>query len=226
MKLDLAKEFYLDEWTRRDQLSAGIGTPITVLTAIGGTVVLMIQSFSNGHFRLTTVFAGAACSAVASLLVATYCIARSYHGYEYQRVPRAAEIDAYSKELRDYHAQVAGSTEAANVDCENYLAERFVEAADCNAGNNDSKSAYLYRSSQAILLALVFAAIAGVPWAWSAAREESEPQTVRIEPVTVVPQRGYIRVEIDSATHGPTAGAKAPVPSDSTQAHRPSKPVD
>ena len=224
MKLDLAKEFYLDEWSRRDQLTSNIGTPITVLTAIGGAVVLMIQSFSDGQFWLAAAFAGAASSAIASLLVATYFIARSYHGYEYQRIPRAAELDAFCKELHDYHATTAGSSEAADADFDVYLAERFVEAADLNAGNNDSKSAYLYRSSQAILLALVFATIASVPWARSAAGKESDPQKVRIEPVTVVPQRGNIRVRIDSAARDASSSAAAPAPSDSTKTNRSPKP--
>lgn len=228
MKLELAKEFYLDEWTRRDQLTGSVGTPITVMTAVGGALALMIKGFTADHLAATITFSTTVAIAVTFLLAAAYFVARSYHEYEYQRVARAAELDAFCKQLHAYHAAAGGST-LADAEFDVFLADRFVEAADRNAENNDSKSAYLYRGSQAILVALVCTALASIPWAWSAAGRESESQRVKLDsPVNVVLQRGHISVTSDSAgPHGtgPEAAIPAsPSPSPSAAANRPTKP--
>ncbi len=199
MKLELAKEFYLDEWARRDQLTGSVGTPITVMTAVAGALALMIRGFSADRHWTNIAFCFAAGLAIIFLLAASYFVARSYHGYEYQRVARAAELDAFCKQLHAYQVAVGGSTQDADGDFDAFLADRFVEAADRNAENNDSKSAYLYRGSQAILFALICAALASIPWAWSATDRKPEPQRVKLDsPVDVVLQRGKISAASDS----------------------------
>jgi hypothetical protein len=210
MKLELAKEFYLDEWARREQLTGGVSTPITVMTAVAGALALMIRGFSVGDHWTTIAFTVSAGLAIVFLLAASYFVARSYHGYEYQRVARAAELDTFCKQLHAYQLAVGGSIQAADTDFDVFLADRFVEAADRNAENNDSKSAYLYRGSQAILLALTCAALASIPWAWSAAGSEPESQRVKLEsPVDVVLQRGHINAISDSGRARDTRPAAA-----------------
>jgi hypothetical protein len=214
MKLELAKEFYLDEWTRRDQLTGGVTTPITVMTAVAGALALMIKDFSADHPSLTIAFAFATGLAIIFLVAASYFVARSYHGYEYQRVARAAELDTFCKQLHAYQVAIGGSSQDADCDFDAFLADRFVEAADRNAENNDSKAAYLYRGSKAILFALIFAAFASIPWAWSAADRKPESQRVRLDsPVGVVLQRGNISATSDSvraANKRPAAAPAAP----------------
>lgn len=222
MKLELAKEFYLDEWTRRDQLTGGVSTPITVMTAVAGALALMIKGFSTDHRCLTIAFAFAAGVATIFLVAASYFVARSYHGYEYQRVARAAELDTFCRQLHAYQVAIGGSTQDADGDFDAFLADRFVEAADRNAENNDSKAAYLYRGSKAILFALIFAALASIPWAWSAADREPQSQRVRLEsPVGVVLQPGKTSATSDSIRAPNTRPAAAAAPSATTD--RPAK---
>lgn len=217
MKLELAKEFYLDEWTRRDQLTGSVTTPITVMTAVAGALALMIKDFSAEHRCLTVAFASAAGLAIICLVAASYFVARSYHGYEYERVARAAELDTFCKQLHAYQAAIGGSSQDADRDFDEFLADRFVEAADRNAENNDSKAAYLYRASQAILFALLFAALASVPWAWSAARRGPESQRVKLDsPVSVVIQPGKVSGTSDSVRAPNKRPTAAPAPAPAT----------
>ena len=210
MKIELAKELFRDSWGRRDTLTGGIATPITVLTGVGGAVALMAASFRiEGTGRLIA-FASLIAAAVLSLAAATYFIARSYHGYTYQEIPNAAELDRHCRALHEFHQSIGNDPVHADADFDSYLADRFVEAADANSRNNVSKAAFLYRASQGLICAIVAAALAAVPWAMSRITQQPEPQRVTIDsPVQVqLPESAY-----SGTLPGPASGASEAIPS-------------
>lgn len=187
MKLDLAKDLYRDSWNRRDQLTSGTGTPISVLTAVSGAIAVLLANFEYECGIRTLLFALAGLLSVAALGAAAYFLARSYHGYTYQEIPNAADLDAHCSALHAYHLANGGRPTEADADFDAYLASRFVEAADVNSRNNESKAAFLYRATQFLIGGIVFAALATVPWAHAKLDSAEEAQRVIIQsPVNVI----------------------------------------
>jgi hypothetical protein len=181
MNIDLTKEVYRDEWARRDQLTGNVGMPITVMTAVGGGAALMIKSFELDISLGTYVFTGAVSAAVFCLLYGAYSVARSYHGYTYKQIPSAQQLDTFFSELKQYHTAISSSPEQAVREFDEYLRERYLEAAEQNSNNNISKAAYLYNAAQSIILAIACAAIAAVPWSIAAVARETPPERVLLE---------------------------------------------
>jgi hypothetical protein len=215
MNIDLAKEIYRDEWARRDQLTGNVGMPITVMTAVGGGVALMIKSFELDVSLGTYVFSGAVSAAVFCLLYGAYSVARSYHGYTYKQIPSALQLNTFCSELKQYHTAVGSPPEHALREFDEYLRERYLEAAEKNSNNNISKAAYLYNAAQSIILSLACAAIAVVPWSNAAVGRETPPERVLLEysPSTRFQTRSIV-------TH-PTSPETPPAPPPPT---RPSGP--
>jgi hypothetical protein len=45
MKIERYKEFYEHEWQRRENLQSAVNTPISIITLLGGAMVLMGKGF-------------------------------------------------------------------------------------------------------------------------------------------------------------------------------------
>jgi hypothetical protein len=227
MKLELAKDLFRDSWNRRDQLTAGIATPLTVLTGVGGAVAVLGASFSPDSAWRSVVFAVAVGAAILALIAAAFFLAHSYHGYTYEEIPNAVDLNRHCAALQQYHESIGNSRDAADADFDEYLSECFVEAADVNSRNNVSKAAYLYRASQSLLVAIVAAAVAAVPWAVGKVGATRDPQRVTVEsPVRVQLQPGDPRADqFSSPTRALKTDTAARANPDSA-ARGPTKPAD
>lgn len=222
MKPPLASAMYADEWSRRDQLTGSVSTPIAVLTGLGGLVALMARSFPYDPGPGRIVFALAGGGALVCLVVAAVFLALSYHGYTYQLIPGPKELADFSKELTEYYV---GDPEAADREFEAYLSDRYVEAAEANSRNNVSKAAHLYRASQAIILALALSAVSAVPWTIRTLKLEPSPTVVRLaEPITVELPPGT-RDGRTEPTDTTTAAQPAAAPGNAAT-ERPPEPTD
>ena len=164
MELDFAKELYREEWARRDELASGIGTPVAVLTAIGGAVVLLVKDYDFSGDLGTRVFAGAVGNAIFFLSAAAYFLSRSYHGYLYEQLPSAQQLRDYYLQLRNYYEHPDVDGPGLKTDFDTYLIERYIDASEKNSANNTSKAAYLYRANQSIIVGMLVSALAVLPW--------------------------------------------------------------
>jgi hypothetical protein len=227
MKLDLAKDLFRDSWARRDQLTGGVGTPIGIITAVGGVLALMAKGYTSGSEVRNTAFIVAVAEAVAFLIISAWFLARSYHGYEYDEIPNAVELDKFCRELHAYHAATGGAPEQADADFDEYLAARFVAAADKNSNNNTSKAAFLYRSVQTMLVAVVFAALAAAPWL--VAQWSSKPTPLRVAvdaPLVVKLQPGQAYADTAPSVSSPRTTSAPSKPKSAAAPRRPTKSPD
>src|SRR5688500_4912950 len=140
MTLDFAKELYTTSWSRRDALTGGIATPISVTTAIGGAVVLMVRSFEVDLSYRALLFALAVSLAAIALALAAYNLTRSYFGYDYQTIPTARQLANHFASLEEYFRRRPSSERSADHEFTKYLFGRYVEAAEVNTINNESKA--------------------------------------------------------------------------------------
>jgi hypothetical protein len=180
MRLELVREIYRDEWERRDQLTASLSTPIGVVTGIGGAIALLLKDFHFADDWTTRAFSFCIGVAIAFLGAATYYLARSNHGYLYEKIPDPGELRAFHAELESYYERAGAEGEGVEKDFNEYLVQRYADAADKNSRNNISKAAYLYRAHQAITIALVAVALSVLPWMSEAVDREKEAQQTRI----------------------------------------------
>lgn len=181
MTNELAKELYDAEWNRREQFVSAVAIPISIVTGLGGGLVLLANSFALDNSFVTLAFVLLGVSSVCCLALTVYTLVLSYHGYNYQQIPSPAALQAYYHELVMYYGAQGEQTKAES-EFAKYLCARYIEAAELNARSNASRSAYLYQSMRRIVLALITAALLLIPWTINALDREQAPYRVQIIP--------------------------------------------
>jgi hypothetical protein len=180
VEIELAKQLYDSEWSRRDQLAASIAVPISIVTALGGGLALLVKSFVFDDSFATDAFVVVGAAALCSLALAAYSLIRSYYGYEYQLIPSAVELEEYHRGLETYYT-ATGHPDETGLEFEHYLSDRYIEASEQNAHNNSSRSAHLYHTTRSVVLALVATSLLLVPWSVNTMGSEPSPQHVVID---------------------------------------------
>ena len=88
MNIGFAKELYEFEWKLRDHFTNWLQTPMTTLTVLGAAMAYLVQ-YESFHSQVReTAFYCTLFGAAAAWAFAVYCIARSFWGYTYQKLPR------------------------------------------------------------------------------------------------------------------------------------------
>jgi hypothetical protein len=145
---------YDRELDRKDNLTAAVGLPVTIVAALGGLIVTMANGFTYKTDTLTTAF-------VFALLLDTifgglclFWLAKNYSGSEYEFVPRLGELE---------ETRAAMEEEGEPRDLfEDLLRGSIIKAADANAKTNDTRSAFMDRANRILVFVLVTAALTGV----------------------------------------------------------------
>ncbi len=199
MKLDLYREFYFFEWNRREQITSATNIPIALATILGGVIAFLLrtypykeQSHSPWETGLFTILIGAA---AVSLLWGISFLIRSYHGYNYKRIPVPGKLRDHYDEIHAYHKEwtEADAAEAAEEAFDSYLRERLADATDRNAENNRLKAGRLHSGVKRLIASLVFAAGAIVPYLFTTIGAPDKVQ--RFELVTHSEGQGMISLE-------------------------------
>lgn len=179
MNIERYKEFYEHEWQRRENLQSAVNTPISIITLLGGAMVLMGKGFESGSAYLQWPFWVSTAVAVILLSRSVHLLIRSIHGYRYDRIPTPAELARHHEQFKEFYReqQKPGLTEPM---FEAYLAEKYVAAAERNAVNNIKRDEYLLRANRFLVYALCATASAGIPAAIAAKAAPPQPQEVRI----------------------------------------------
>ena len=179
MTLDDYKAFYNYEWQRGEQLQSAANTPISVVTVVGGGLILMGKGFDSPSPALSWLFWATAAVAAALVVCCVFYVVRSLHGYEYQRLPYASDLAAHFEALKEYYNSV-GRPGGAAAAFEGYLTKRYIEATDRNAENNLRRTDYLHLANRFRIYALGAAAITAVPAGIVEKTRPAAAQEVRI----------------------------------------------
>jgi hypothetical protein len=135
---------------------------MTTLTVLGAAIAYLIQ---NENFTSQTREIWFYCSilgAGSAWALAVYCIARSFWGYTYQKLPRLSKLNSYFSELEAYFQQYPDQSSNAEEQFARYLTIRLSEATDHNAENNLRKSFWFNHASIATAVSLLLTATAGL----------------------------------------------------------------
>jgi hypothetical protein len=199
MPLQLYKELYAEEAQRREQLQTSAGTPISIVTVLGGGLLLMGKTFESSHPVLYVPFWMAFGIAAGCLAGAVYCIVRSVNGYVYQRIPYATQLARHQMNLRDLGAST-GKLESAQLAFEEYLLRKYATAAESNAVINENRGEWLNRANRSLVYALCTTAIAGIP---VAIQIKTAPE--RAQKIEITNLRSRSDVESESVFGAPWA---------------------
>jgi len=155
---------YEHELEQRDRLRSAATTPIWVLTLLGTVAAYAVLQFQYGNDIWTWLFAVPLAIGLVSLGMSVYFLIRALHGHTYKALEKPSVIRKYQKALLDWHTQYGSGADGAEEEFEDYIEEVCAEAADVNATLNQIRSEYYFRCYRMIISALVFIALAVIPF--------------------------------------------------------------
>jgi hypothetical protein len=161
--LSLYKGLYDAEWSRRAEIHQAAGIPIGVLTLLAGAIVFLERDYMPTHTWLDLAFASALILASLGFLISAFMLVRCLFGWRYRRIPWPSQVRKYHEEWNAYkqaRPEVDGTPrEALN----GLLIECYIDAADINSVNNVNSGEYLFKANRALIVALIFFALAIIP---------------------------------------------------------------
>lgn len=144
---------YDRELDRKDKLTAAVGLPVTILAALGGIIVAIARGFSYSEPWRIVAFMAVLAVDFASIGWSLYWLTRNYGGSEYVFIPKLEELEKTRVDLE--HGEPSHQFMDA-------LRESIILAADANAQTNDTRSAFMDRANQTLVVLLVATAATGV----------------------------------------------------------------
>lgn len=142
-----------------DQLQAAASTPITIVTLLGGGLLVLAKSLDSSDPRIVWPFAAFCATALVLTIWSAYCLVRSLHGYKYERIPHASQLASYEAGLKSYYEEL-GTPWLAERAFDDFLTAKYVAATDRNAVNNLNRGRVsLSSESEARLRAVLHRAV-------------------------------------------------------------------
>jgi len=186
LDLELILAEYRAELDRRFKLGGMVNFPVGVLVIIASAMAWLASGFPYAASDTATAFffTFMISASLAGVTVIVHVVL-SHSGYEYHMLPRAAELEEEFKEFQQWkEGQVqrtnellawideyepatfvsTASTESAEAELALRIREYAIHATDANAVNNDKKAKHLHWATTAIVVQLVFAALAGIAY--------------------------------------------------------------
>lgn len=179
MNSNIYKDRYEFEWNHRSHLSSALNIPIAVTTVLGGSFVILIQSFPFAEDWLTYLFVFFLCASIVGLITAIFFLCRAVLGYCYKCIPTPLRLKKYYDELVAWWERHEGTRENASDDLMAHIDECMAKAVEVNATNNLTKSAFIYRSNAALIVTLIFLFASSIPFLIKTKNFES--QIIRVE---------------------------------------------
>ena len=179
MDSKLYKDQYEFEWNHRSQLTSMLNIPIVVTTVMGGALVALFQKFQFAKDLPTYFFIIFASVSLVGLATAIVFLFKAVLGYRYQRIPTPMKIKAHYDDLLEWWKRNNGSEENAKIDLNDFMNVRLAEAVEKNSENNKNKSANIYKSNVALIIAFVFIALCSIPYLIKTTNNSSN--TIKVE---------------------------------------------
>ena len=178
-----AKDAYIEELARRDEIRRALHIPTGLGVVIGGAIFSLVTSYPWSEFswNFNTLFGMSALLATVSLSVAVFFLARTYVSYEYALAPTAKEILDYRSDLNAYYEH--SNTDEGSVDREIkiYLTQQYAADAHHNALNNYAKSARLYKANIAFVVSVIMVGVMSSSYVFSSLGSDYERYRQRQE---------------------------------------------
>ena len=227
LRIELFKALYFFEWSRRDQLTAALTIPIAADVLLGGLLAFLLRQYPYAADWLTVLFVVLIGTTVVFLVGSVFWLARSYHGYDYDRLPMSGDLLAHANTLRSYYEGVNDAEARVDEDFDAEFVDRLVSATDVNARNNIKKAAHLHTGTRLLIFLMVFAGLATIVYL---VKTLGAPETVtRVEIVACEPceeemkkpNRSQGRTTAQPATPRPTQPATKPATKPETKPSMP-----
>lgn len=168
--LDLFKDIYYAEHTRKDHLHQSIAHPLMIGSLLYGAFFYFLFSLpSINEGCISAIFFLFFSLSFIVLLLATFYLIRSYFNYSYYHIPMPHEILDYEKKLRGYYSEKLSKPSneienRINIDLENFLLDEYLRGGQLNGEKNDTRSAYLHWANFLIIIAGILLAFSFAPF--------------------------------------------------------------
>lgn len=172
--MDVIKDLYDAELSRREQLISAVPLPVGILTLLGSLLLYMLREFSwPGHTITQWSFLTAATLCAICILCSITYLIRSYignifRGQATQYVAKADEllgwIEDLEKHYREHGSPVSSIEEQVSKEVKKQLRSLFSAAAAYNAQVNDRRSELLFRANRLLAISLLLAILTAIPY--------------------------------------------------------------
>jgi hypothetical protein len=185
MKLDLLKEHYFYELTRKNELEGALSLPVACFTAVIGVVFTLATTFSYENGSLTVAFSILLGVVVIVLGLVFFYVAKAYLNPKYNMAPSTSDLLSHLAELQEHYAKTGGEITAAEKDFEKGLMEGYSQATTTNKKNNDKRADYLFKAKVSLVFSVLALALCAIPYAIKAKLRQPEPQKIQIVGYTI-----------------------------------------
>ena len=163
MKLDLIREHYFQEQSRRLALDSATGFPVTLLAALGGLAAYYVQIFPVPRTPWNVPFFIFISMGVILLVAAFVFVVLSFARHRDLDLAAVRDWLDHHQQLKDYADAVEDDVDVDG-ELEDSLTLRYAEAVDRNSAGNIQRMAYLYRAKVFVALAAFSLSLCAFPY--------------------------------------------------------------
>lgn len=152
------EKLYFQELEARDKIHSRLQLPLTLLLAIVGGVVVLLQNFDYraGAWNAPRVtFAFFLCCAVVSLAMGMVRFVKALWNHAYLLLPDSEKTRDYKKLLEKTYESFDEREKLVSDALDKYLTDYYIEYAAFNTQVNDRRSAYIHLCNSAIVSTIV-----------------------------------------------------------------------
>lgn len=216
MHPDLARKQYDFELDQRNGLTSATNIPLVAITVVASAISVVLIDYRYGSDYLTYAFGIFATATLCAIVFSVYSLFRSFWNYDYQKLPRSADLLKHSQDLYSWHAQNGSSSVEARIladaDFTDYLVEKIAEATDWNGQNNMVRGNRLHRATAAIALGVMLLLPTALLYTYRKVTAEDKVYQVRIaDPVQKSIKENNLTTSNNQGSSQP-ASAPAPAP--------------
>jgi hypothetical protein len=159
----LYEKIYFVEIDARDKIHSRLQLSLTLLLAVGGAVVFLLQNvdYQTGAWTaLRAMFVLFFCGGVVVLVVAAGFFVKAFHNSRYRFLPDSRQTADYRAQLEATYAQYEQSRQLVLDALDTYIITYYIDCGAFNTRVNDRRAAYLHSCNGAIIVAAVALMIA------------------------------------------------------------------
>jgi hypothetical protein len=166
---DFVKDRYDAELARKDKLTDQLGTPVTVLIALIGAAIAMMQGLSHANRTVTAWFFVFIVIGVVSAVRSLIFFAKTYHGQIYSQLPKLEDMYLVLQEYAAYYEGQGYTDEEAlkqaEREFEDNLRFSFTQAVDQNLTSNNIRIEFMHEAIIWLFVLIVSVGLAAIPFA-------------------------------------------------------------
>lgn len=159
-RLDIYKEAYYYELSRKAELSNDLTLPVGVVTVMLSSVAYLMQKADSvkGTIPFFLMLLGFTVM-VVSVMACIYFLIRSYYNYSYEYFASTIVVEKHYNDLKLYYESISESSKKADEHFEQYMIDTYCKCIDTNIKKNDKKSDFLHNARTSMVIALIAAMV-------------------------------------------------------------------